>query len=278
MSAILRLRARHFKPNCIPCWGDSLTFGAGASDATTKAYPPIAGNAFATPRTAYNRGVGGQTSTQVAVRQGGVATTATISGGQIPTSGGVTVTFPSGYEPCTSQSPVGGIAGTISGVYGFVTYSGGVLTFTRAAAGSAVNVASAQFIPDLGFMSGAAGQVFWVGRNNFASLSQIQSDLTAMAATVPGGRFLMLTVTNKYDGTENSGSADYNQIIADNSMILSGWPSNSVDIRALLVAASGGSNDAINPSWGNGDGTHLNDTAYAYIGAQVQSWFAAKGW
>jgi lysophospholipase L1-like esterase len=56
--------------NKIVCWGDSMTQGdEGITD--TAAYPSLLLTAIGP--TIVNEGIGGQTSTQIGVRQGGVA-------------------------------------------------------------------------------------------------------------------------------------------------------------------------------------------------------------
>ncbi len=55
----------------IVAFGDSLTAGAGASS-LDHSFPALAASMFTPPRTVLNRGIGGQTSTQIAARQGGV--------------------------------------------------------------------------------------------------------------------------------------------------------------------------------------------------------------
>ncbi len=64
-------RYRPSLPRPIAAFGDSLTAGTGAS-AFEHAYPAVAASLFPKPRTVANRGIGGQTSTQIAVRQGGL--------------------------------------------------------------------------------------------------------------------------------------------------------------------------------------------------------------
>ncbi len=84
----------------IVAWGDSLT-GGHEGNVNTGDYPDDLAMLLA--QTVHNEGIGGNTSTQIGVRQGGVATTATVAGGSIPSSGSVAVTFPTGYEPVTNQ-------------------------------------------------------------------------------------------------------------------------------------------------------------------------------
>lgn len=267
-------------------WGDSLTANVGASSAAA-GYPYVVANSGPRGRSFYMGGVGGNTSTQIAVRQGAVATTATISGGQIPASGGVTVTFPGGYEPATAQGPfigaqgVIGIYGTISGVYGQVTYSGGVYTFTRSFAGSVVNVSSAQFVPDVSFSAGAT-QLIWAGRNNFSNSVQVQSDIAAMAANT-SGRYLVLSIITS--STDSAG--DIASINALNTALSSTYGARYSDVLSVLVAQgapTGGYPDptayaAGYPPSGLVNGPpHLNDAGYAFVAATVYAKIAANNW
>jgi lysophospholipase L1-like esterase len=66
----------------IIAFGDSLTEGAGASS-HDHTFPSIAAGLFDPPRTIINRGIGGQTSTEIAARQGGVPLKLAIAGGDI---------------------------------------------------------------------------------------------------------------------------------------------------------------------------------------------------
>ncbi|RDE09150.1 SGNH/GDSL hydrolase family protein [Pelagibacterium lacus] len=63
----------------IVAWGDSFTQGAGASSGVTR-YPAVASGLFTPPRTVVNMGIGGQSSRQIAARQGGVPITVSAAG------------------------------------------------------------------------------------------------------------------------------------------------------------------------------------------------------
>lgn len=216
-------------------WGDSLTFGIGATN-SQHAYPYQAANLPPAGRWFFNGGVGGQTSTQVAVRQGGVVATVTVSGGQIPASGGVTITFPVGYEPVTNPGPADGILGSISGVSGRITLSGGVYTFTRTLTGSAVNVSSAPLLVDNGLRNnGTVG--FWTGRNNYPDPVAIKNDTAAMVASLPHTRYLVLSLTNGEVTQEHVGGSIYNMIAAINADFAATYGDRYVDVRSVLVAA-----------------------------------------
>ena len=151
-------------PDAVVCWGDSMTAGnEGVIDPGK--YPAILEQEIG--HDVINEGVGGQTSTQIGVRQGGIPTYAIVDGGVIPASGGVIVRFKRGYEPHTS--PNGSILGSILGVKGAVslmlTGPGGRFTFTRETSGVPVPATGTpQFIPDNPYATYRS--VFWEGRNN----------------------------------------------------------------------------------------------------------------
>lgn len=119
--------------------------------------------------------------------------------------------------------------------------------------------------------------VFWYGRNNITNPTIVMDDLAASIATLTHNRFVVMSVLNNNDNSENPGSQAYNQIIALNNMMAAKYPDNYLDIRSLLVKASGGANDHVNPSWAY-DGIHLNNTGYAYIASTLDAYLRAKQW
>jgi len=218
----------------LAAWGDSLTVGNdGVSDQGR--YPAELQNLIILP--VVSLGVGGQTSTQIGVREGGIPTYVTVAGGSIPAAGGVPVTFPAGYEPMNSQGPSNGVTGSIDGVHGTVTFASGIYTFTPTTPGSAVSVAGApQFVVDTPYSTSFA--VFWEGRNNFAAESQVISDLAAQAATAPSGQnYLVLSVINMNTPGEWQGGAQYQQIVALNNQMKNTFGSHYLDVRGLLVSS-----------------------------------------
>jgi hypothetical protein len=97
----------------VAAWGDSLTVGdLGSIDRGS--YPRDLQELIVLP--VVNLGVNGQTSTQIGVREGEIPVNVTVTGGTIPASGGVRISFPNGYEPVTTGGPANGVTGTILGV------------------------------------------------------------------------------------------------------------------------------------------------------------------
>ncbi|MFB2552868.1 hypothetical protein [Ensifer soli] len=103
-------------PTQIVAWGDSLTAGG---------YTTAAGALFSPPRAVLNRGVGVQTSTEIAARQGGRAILLTLDGDEIPALGAGTL---------HSNDTFGGTE--VPAAWG--TYSGGPGTALSVAAGTLV--------------------------------------------------------------------------------------------------------------------------------------------
>ncbi|WP_417247857.1 hypothetical protein [Celeribacter sp.] len=88
-------RLRRENAGAVAAWGDSLTAGAGAS-APPANYPAMAAASHTPPRDVANLGVGGQSSTQVAARQGGVPITVTVEDNEIPARFGAEWDFTAG--------------------------------------------------------------------------------------------------------------------------------------------------------------------------------------
>lgn len=217
----------------IVAWGDSLTAG-GEGNINTGDYPDDLAKLLA--RTVHNEGVGGDSSTQIGVRQGAIPTTATVAGGSIPASGSVAVTFPAGYEPVTSLGPQSGTTGTLLGVHGTVTYTLNGLLFTRDSAGSAVAAPSpAPFIVDTPYANDLP--VFWEGRNNWWVPSQVQSDIAAQVATVKASNFGVISIINMNVASEWKTGNSYQEILNLNSTLASTYGSHYIDVRSALVSS-----------------------------------------
>jgi hypothetical protein len=227
-------------PFGVVAWGDSLTSG-NDGNVDFGNYPSELQPLLLLP--VVNEGIRGNTSTQIGVREGGVPTYATVAGGIIPASGGVSVSFPVGYEPVTVKGPVGGTSGTILGVHGLVTLNSnsGVYTFTRTNEGSAVNAGgSPQFVVDTPYAIYLP--VFWEGRDNYVYTQQIKSDLGAQVATVPSGQdYLVMSIINVNLQNEWKGGPSYNIIVDFNEQLAAIYGSHYLDIRKVLV-------DSYNPA------------------------------
>lgn len=119
--------------------------------------------------------------------------------------------------------------------------------------------------------------VIWAGRNNFANGATVLADIETMVNSLSHKRFVILSIVNKADGTENTGSTAHTQITALNAALAAKYPANYIDIRSQIVAASAGTGDAPNASW-TADGLHLNNTGYTYVAGKVSDFLRTSGW
>jgi len=252
--------------NAVVCWGDSMTAG-DEGVVNQGAYPAILQSHIG--HKVINEGAGGQTSTQIGVRQGGIPTYVTVDGGVIPSHGGVTVTFNRGYEPLTS--PHGSTRGSILGVEGTITLSAalpeGTFSFTRRSSGASVPATDTpQFIPDTPYA--AYLPVFWEGRNNLFKTSvgpwgpdQILSDLAAQVKQVPQGmNYLVLSVLNENGPTERRGGSNYRTLMQLNDALAATYREHYLDIRSILV-------NSYNPSLPTDVSDFENDMPPTSLGA-----------
>lgn len=229
--------------NKIVCWGDSMTAG-GEGVADQGQYPALLQQQIGVA--VVNMGVGGETSTQIGVREGGIPTFVTVAGGIIPAYGtGVTVVFTSGYEPLTS--PNGHVHGSILGVEGQLTLSGllpqGTFTFTPTSRGgkSVSAPGTPQYIPDQPYRSDLP--IFWEGRNNLLQTDagpwggeQVLSDIAQQVAGLPQGtNYLVLSVLNENDPAERSNGIYYPNVFELNRTLSSMYGAHYLDIRSILV-------------------------------------------
>jgi hypothetical protein len=216
----------------VVAWGDSLTSG-DEDPIDPGGYPAELASLIILP--VVNEGVAGINSTQIGVLQGAVPTFATVAGGVIPAAGGVTVTFPIGYEPATLGGPVGGTSGTILGVHGLVTFASDVYTFTPTTPGNQVSApGTPQFVVDTPYASYLP--IFWEGHNNYMATAQVLSDLASQVATVPTTQdYLILSITNNNSEGQWMGGLNYGQITALNTQLASVYGSHYLDIREVLV-------------------------------------------
>ena len=217
----------------IVAWGDSLTAG-GEGNINTGDYPDDLAKLLT--RTVHNEGVGGDSSTQIGVRQGAIATTATVAGGSIPASGSVAVTFPTGYEPVTSLGPQAGTTGTLLGVHGTVTYTPSGLLFARDTTGSAVAAPNpAPFVVDTPYASDLP--VFWEGGNNWWVPLQVQSDIAAQVATVKASNYYVLSLINMNTTVLWKTGGGYPQVLALNNALATTYGAHYIDVSSPLIAS-----------------------------------------
>jgi hypothetical protein len=177
----------------LTCGGQGNAYGQSPAGSVPASLQSILGIAV------LNQGVGGNTSNQIAVRYnaGGANQTVALTGNQIYASGSVQVTFPSGWEPVTSnggnngagcyQSLMGsGTNAVINSVPGTFTYSNGVYQFTPTTYPSSPVAASANNSYSVASPYANAFLVVSAGTNDFANgfphTAALIADDTAMTS------------------------------------------------------------------------------------------------
>jgi hypothetical protein len=234
-------------PKSIVQWGDSMTFGLNS--ATLAA-------AINDGRRVVNRGVGGQTSVQIASRQGGLIATGTIAGAQIPTSGAVSVT---GLYPSPVSDQGGDGLFSVNGIRGTLNYNSGSPIFTRSTAGSVVNVTNpVSFVPVLDdVVSGVTydlneyTSILWLGRNGVGG-SFGETDVSVYTQVINNirnlsKRILILSIFNGGYSTESNGdpaipttgTGGYDAIVSRNNSIAAAFPEYWFDVRRLFIDGAG---------------------------------------
>lgn len=263
--------------NDIAAWGDSLTPRYVAQLRTL--YPT---------RSVFNGGVGGQKSTQIAARQGGVVPLLTIAGDVIPASGSVVVTGQTAYVH-NAQGP-GGVLGTLGGVHGSFNYDNiSTYTFTRSSPGLDTSIApGTPFIVDT-FNRNTWINTIWSGNNNPGEPLVVKADIAAMVAFLSSAnrRFVVLSTINGDFGVwTRIGGGGYNFVTQLNNDLSVLYPQNYIDVRAYLISRYDPNipqdvidhqNDVI-PSSLRVDQVHLNDKGALLVAQKVQQFIQSKGW
>lgn len=186
----------------------------------------------------------GQSSTEVAMRQGGIVPVVTIPSGSIPASGpvAVTVSYPEGAfkENQAGAMPNPAYVGTLAGVPGTLTANTQgaprTWTFTRATTGDPVAVAGARyFVSTEGADRAALEQIWWTGRNFSGDL--VLRDTAAMRKYVEQAvahpRFSVLNILTSE--TERVGTADYDAMIRRNRALRREHGEHYVEVRRPLI-------------------------------------------
>ena len=252
---------------------------------------------------------GGMDAYSIAVIMGVIPLTVTISGNEIPASGGVAVTtkstnilFTGGIYTGTANVTIGGVPGVLS------TDSAGVWTFTRDTAGVAVSVSegvTAILNPDVGtsFIPATNAYinrtvVIRLGRNGTRTTRTDRVNRTleplrliAEKFTPLCRRLVFITVYNKTSEYEPSGSADYDLIMSLNEEIIREFGPYVLDMRSAAVKNAiydigdtptqadldDMSADCIPTRYFN-DTTHVNSTMHNWEGEFIANYLRTIGY
>lgn len=285
----------------VRCFGDSLTLGVGG---TGGGYPSRLATLLGGSIPVSNYGIGGQTSDQIASRQGGGAAALqagiTIPAGttSVALQVGVDMLYASGDPAATATVSIGGISGTLSRAAG--TFSSTTsYTFARATAGTATAVASGtKIIFQAATDSESSVQVWFPGRNDLTTtnvLTRVNPDVDLMIGYQKpyAKKYLVLGVTGAV--SEVSGSARYVTLMAQNAAAATKYGDSFLDINrylisnALSIMAANGmtptsqdttdlANDVIPTSLHSADGLHFIDVTYQAIAQAIYDTINTKGW
>lgn len=272
-------------------WGDSMTAaGSGYSDIFAVAYPQ------------YNHdseGMGGQLSYQISARAGGYPVVCSATGNQIPATGAVDVLI----NPIFLLASSGGnqqIKVEIAGVEGVLNFTkvDTTYTFTRDAAGAAVNITSTE---PVAIKSGLNINdpidtlnsnicIYWAGRNDVGKVGYnqavtIQNIKDAVATHKAfNSNYLVLGVTN---GWADDGTVKLLQIDDLNTALSLEFGDRYVDMITRLgiedptyitpLSYLGVFYDALNINF-TGDGIHGNTAGRTAVSKIIYDTLQSKGW
>lgn len=265
--------------NQVVAWGDSMTMGYGA-----KVSYPMAASQMLNAEVK-NMGIGGQTSTAIASRQGALPIELGPKKGLIPPFGSVDIITRAivgvdGVGPLTK----GGrqeISGKLGGVSGILRRSpDDIYTFTRIGSGPAVPCMPAcAFVPTETYDNRT--QWIWAGRNGVAGRRTIYEDIAAMVERAPEGRFLVAGFTTSSEQTPSS----VQNLLGANEKLRALYGDKYVDLMAvLMVAGDGSEGDAEDLAQGfvprslRVDSVHLTNAGYALVAKAFVEAHKANGY
>ncbi|WP_018897064.1 hypothetical protein [Rhizobium sp. 2MFCol3.1] len=174
-----------------------------------------------------------------------------------------------------------GLRGTLAGVEGTLTSDRGTChLFTRSHAGDAVAVAYATPFHPSDLTTGQI-QWLWAGRNSAVTPETVLSDIEAMTAHVPGGRYLIGSILPSASDTPETRQT----IAALNANLAALYTTRFVNLHGALAAAANQTTEdqqdiaaGLVPRSLRSDALHLNDQGYAIAAAAWVSATTAMGW
>lgn len=290
-------------------FGDSMVQGSGGAGTsiTTVLSSELS-------RTVNNRGIGGQDTLGVAIRQGGSNLTVTVSGNQIPASGDVAITSKNNNILSSGGVFTGTVAVSVAGVDGIIsTDSSGNWTFTRNTSGAITSVPAGSvatlvggttFIPDPE-LNRQNTFIVWAGRNGVVTFGRsavvacrdniinMIKHLTplckrVLVVSVCNGRRLKMSDGSSYEG---SGTSRYNDVIALNREFAEHYGDSYVDLRWYMVnhaiydaGLTPTATDLLDiaadciPTSLMADDVHFNATGYTMAGKFLARQINSRGW
>ncbi len=243
--------------------GDSLMSGAVATNGIT--VPSELATVLSVP--VINEGIGGQVSTQIAMRAGGIVPQITVSGNVIATVSGTTVTAIQGVAVAgmsTTQTPDYRFLqtaadnltrrryGTLCGIHGTLedrNNSGGppstsaqILFTPDINPAAPVACAAASNFTDDAYALSKNPTIIEEGRNNYSATSQVESDIAASVANADPSAYLVFGITKGEYANEYTGQTGATQINTINTNSASLYGAHYFDWNAYLITQANNSN------------------------------------
>jgi lysophospholipase L1-like esterase len=269
----------------IVAWGDSFTAGDAASSPSAS-YPSDL--ARITGREVHNEGVSGQTSEQIAARQGGEPALVSLVEGLLPPAG---VAVVRNATPWPVTPPGRTLSGSLMGIHGVMSLNSGGLPvpigvlFQRDGVGSAQTIPDGTpFIPDTA-QSRAWVNILWMGRNDvYSDPDRIVGDVRACVAFLQTGAYVVLPIFNG-DG-EGRGTAIHDTITSVNAQLAAEFGDHYLDLRRIFLAHADPANaqdqadvaQDVPPSSLRGNWLHPNDAGYLLAASEIARFLAERGW
>lgn len=240
----------------------------------------------------YSGGKGGEQSTHIAARLGSIPMLATVADGSIPASGAVTVMV-SNVKPSSSMKP---FTGWLNGIYGTMSSTGSVITFTRSVAGIAVaTTGEFPFIPEIGPQHRGGVTFLWMGKNDAPGYSA-ESIIARTDATfdwLSPSITRCLVLGHFHDSNTAPDSAEALILDAVNAAHKKRYGELFVDVQAYLMSPQVWIDTGITPTAGDlaqqalgqkpaslsADTGHLSAAMYAVLNTKVlQPLIRQLGW
>lgn len=246
--------------------------------------------------TVYNGGDAGAQSFHVFAALGSLPAKLTFPSDEIPASGSVTVTADADFT--VGVSNLKAFTGSIAGVPGTLSYTGGALTFARTSAGSAVAVApGSPFIPTNGTARRADVTLLWAGKNDLSSGIGIRPlegiiQRTDRAFDWLAPLYKRALVLGHFADSDASSTMVNDRIGVVNAAHAARYGPAFLDVQAYLMSSAVWDDTGITPTSGDlaqqaagqkpaslsSDAAHLNAAGLAAVAALIRARLITLGW
>lgn len=229
-------------PNTINCWGNSLTFGYGATDRNTESYPKVLQKLLNDKYMVNNYAVSGEGAQQIASRQGG--SLAYVQPCTIPANGSVNIVLKDLVGTSISllnQGDAGINPCYINDIKGTLSKNGSNMVFTRSENGNDIEVTHpVPLITDANKNARDGIIIIWCGSNNKTYFNNspttekneihniIRCIKTMINHSNSGGKYIVIGMTSK---------AYMPQVETVNKALATEFGEHFLDVRSNILLA-----------------------------------------